>query len=235
LCTAYMRSIIELVPHVRADQNPYGDVFLYLTEPAPEKHWAARRLINDLSRRHHRASEGSHAPAEPPVAFGGQTRELPPVFASQTRLSRGRLAAALNALRVATDKPGSMTLDRRLQLGRPEGNVEAGWTMKCRMRRLTSLHWVPVVVEIWPVYGDYARMTLSPESRVLASKRYFRLGHKVLELLWAHLAALSVPPTPHPLKADVPGTQASSSPTLSRCRSTCACATPGRRSIGYKK
>ncbi|HUJ66296.1 MAG TPA: hypothetical protein VLX59_12205 [Acidimicrobiales bacterium] len=92
-----------------------------------------------------------------------------------------------------------MTLQRRLQLGRPEGDAVAGWTMRGRLRRLTILHWVPVVVELWPVYGDFTRMTMTPQVHVFASKRYFRLGHKVIDLLWARLAELSAPAGRAPL------------------------------------
>jgi hypothetical protein len=113
------------------------------------------------------------------------------------------LEAALDAW-WAGDKAAVVTLQRRLQLRRPEGDVVAGWTMKGRLRRLTILHWVPVVVELWPVYGDFTRMTMTPEAHVFLSKRYFRLGHKVVDLLWARLAELSAPsarlaPPPRPL------------------------------------
>jgi hypothetical protein len=99
------------------------------------------------------------------------------------------LAAALEAWWVG-DAAGVVTLKRRLQLGRPEGDDIAGWTMNGRLRRLTILHWVPVVVELWPVYDDFTRVTMTPQAHVFASKRYFRLGHKVLDLLWARLAEL---------------------------------------------
>jgi hypothetical protein len=36
-------------------------------------------------------------------------------------------------------------------------------------------------------------MTMTPQVHVFASKRYFRLGHQMLDLLWARLAELSVP------------------------------------------
>jgi hypothetical protein len=76
--------------------------------------------------------------------------------------------------------------------------------MNGRLRRLTILHWVPVVVELWPVYGDFTRMTMTPQVHVFASKRYFRLGHKVIDLLWARLAELSPPPDVSPRRADGP-------------------------------
>jgi hypothetical protein len=85
-----------------------------------------------------------------------------------------------------------VTVHHRLQLGRPEGTETAGWTMKGRVRRLTTLHWVPVVVELWPTYEEFTRITMTPQVHVFASRRYFRLGHLVLDRLWADLDDISV-------------------------------------------
>lgn len=179
-----------------SDQTPYLDLPLYLAEPGPDKHWELRRLVDDLSRGRQRGPRPSSAQAGPSLA--GRTARPSPVFATQVPLGRGRLAAALDAWWVG-DRAAVVTLQRRLQLGRPEGDAVAGWTMRGRLRRLTILHWVPVVVELWPVYGDFTRMTMTPQVHVFASKRYFRLGHKVIDLLWARLAELSAPAGRAPL------------------------------------
>jgi hypothetical protein len=174
----------------RSDQTPYNDLPLYLTEPGPEKHRELRRLVGDLSRVDRQAPRPSPAHANPSTA--GLTPRPSPVFARQVPLSGGRLAAALDTWWVG-DRCTVVSLQRRLQLRRPEGDFVAGWTMIGRMRRLTILHWVPVVVELWPVYADFTRMTMTPQAHVFASKRYFRIGHRVLDLLSARLAELSAP------------------------------------------
>ena len=175
------------------DQTLYGNLSPYLTEPVPEKHREFRRLVDDLSRVHRRAAGSFDAPPGGSASIGGTTPRLSPVFDSLVPLRRGGLAAALDARWVGADKAGRVTVEHRLRLGRPEGDVATGWTMKGRVRRLTTLHWTPVVVELWPVYEDFARMTMTPQSHVLVSKRYFRLGHRVLDRLWADLAELSAP------------------------------------------
>jgi hypothetical protein len=152
-----------------------------------------RRLVGDLSTAHRRAVGSSRGPPEPSAPIGGTTPRLSPVFDCLVPLRRGGLVAALDARWVEADKAGVVTVEHRLQLARPEGDVVAGWTMKGRVRRLTTLHWTPVVVELWPVYEEFARMTMTPQSHVLVSKRYFRLGHRVLDRLWADLAELSTP------------------------------------------
>jgi len=104
-------------------------------------------------------------------------------------LRRDLLQAALDAWWEAGEKAGSVRVHRRLQLKRPEGDVGAGWRMEGRVRRLTTLHWIPVVVELWPMYDQYTMMTMTPQRPVLVSKRYFRLGHAVLDRLWLELAS----------------------------------------------
>jgi hypothetical protein len=173
-----------------SDRTSYRDLPLYLTEPAPGKHWEIRRLVDDLPKVH-RPTQRLASVAAGPSSAGGIPRQSP-VFARQVPLSGVRLAAALDAW-WAGDRATVVTLQRRLQLRRPEGDVVAGWTINGRLRRLTILHWVPVVVELWPVYGDFTRMTMTPQVHVFLSKRYFRLGHKVVDLLWARLAELSAP------------------------------------------
>jgi hypothetical protein len=178
---------VVLLP--RSDQTPYGDLPPYLAEFPPAKQGELRRLVAELSRVP-RKSPRLSPPTGP--SSTGQTPRPSPVFASQVPLSAGRLSAALDAW-WRGDRAAVVTLQRRLQLGRPEGDVLAGWTMKGRLRRLTILHWVPVVVEVWPVYDDFTRMTMTPQVHVFASKRYFRLGHRVLDLLSARLAELPAP------------------------------------------
>ena len=106
-------------------------------------------------------------------------------------LQHSRPATALDAWWVGAARAGVVTVQRRLQLGPPEGDPMHGWTMQGRVRRLTTLHWVPVEVELWSTYEGFMMMTMTPHVRVLASKRYFRLGHSVLDRLWADLSEVS--------------------------------------------
>jgi hypothetical protein len=182
----------------RSELTPYSELPLYLSEPGPEKKRELRRVVGDLSKVERQAPRPLPAQAGPSTV--GLTPRLSPVFARQLPLSRGHLAAALDAWWVG-DRSAVVTLQRRLQLRRPEGDFVAGWTMNGRMRRLTILHWVPVVVELWPVYADFTRMTMTPQVHVFASKRYFRIGHRVLDLLSARLAELSAPTHPSPSRA----------------------------------
>jgi hypothetical protein len=106
-------------------------------------------------------------------------------------LQRTLLSGAIDAWWEAGAKRGSLTVHHRLQLKLPEGNSAGGWRMRGRVRRLTTLHWIPVVVELWPKYDEFMMMTMAPQGHVFATKRYFRLGHSVLDRLWADLVAMA--------------------------------------------
>jgi hypothetical protein len=125
------------------------------------------------------------------VPFGGQAPRTSPTFARMVPLSRADLACALDIWWAGDAAPNALRVQRRLELGPPRGDSTLGWTFKGRVRRLTTWHWVPVVIELWCVYDDFVKMTMTPEVRVLASKRYYRLGHAVLDRLWADLVETS--------------------------------------------
>ena len=80
-----------------------------------------------------------------------------------------------------------VTLAQRLRLERPRGGAGGGWTMDGQLRRLTRWHWIPVVVELWPYHGNWM-MTMTPQTRVVPSRHYFRTGHLVLDRLTTELA-----------------------------------------------
>ena len=64
--------------------------------------------------------------------------------------------------------------------------------MSGRVRRFKSLPWVPVVVELWGKYEGFMRITVTPQSRVVVSRRYFRLGNSIVDRLCKDLAKTPV-------------------------------------------
>jgi hypothetical protein len=170
-------------------QSPQGDLQPYLTEAPAKPGRDLREWHQDLSRVLHRYAE-RRAPVTtaPTVPFGGHRPGFSPVFSRMVPLYRSLLPATLEAWWATRAKSSVVTVHNRLQLSQPQGDAFAGWRMRGRVRRLTSLHWVPVVVELWPVYDEFAMMTMTPQNHVLTSKRYFRLGHSALDRLWADLA-----------------------------------------------
>jgi hypothetical protein len=181
-----------MVQPARPEKSAHDDLPAYLTEPTAARR-SVRELRDDLSRALQRNAEAARATGAPAVPFGGRTPRLSPTFSRMVVLHRNLLPAALDAWWTARQKTGSVRIYHRLQLRLPQGDVGSGWRMEGRVRRLTTLRWIPVVVELWPMYDDFTMMTMTPQRRVLATRRYFRLGHAVLDRLWAELAARETP------------------------------------------
>ncbi len=125
-------------------------------------------------------------------AQGGTHLPRPsPLFARMVALGPVGLGTAIDAWWTAGANDGFVTVRRRLKLGPPNGDESTRWTMDGRFWHSTHLHSVPVVLELWPLYEGYARMTLTPQAHVFASRRYFRAGHRVLDHLSNDLARAS--------------------------------------------
>jgi hypothetical protein len=97
-----------------------------------------------------------------------------------------------------------VTVARRLRLERPQGGPGRGWTMDGELRRLTRWHWIPIVVELWPHHGNWM-MTMTPQTRVVPSRHYFRTGHLVLDRLTTELAGPATSPQVRPHAAVLVG------------------------------
>jgi hypothetical protein len=172
------------------DQPPDDDLTPYLSEPPISTHRDLRQWREDLARAHQRSAGLARYTDAPFLPFDGHPAGVSPVFSRMVPLRRSLLAAALEDWWTAGARTGYVTVQRRLRLEAPVGDVAAGWLIRGRVRRLTGRHWIPVVVELWPKYDDLTMMTMTPQSHVLATKRYFRIGHAVLDRLWADLAEI---------------------------------------------
>lgn len=116
--------------------------------------------------------------------------ELSPRFSRAIGLPAAALPTAVCQWWKASaigDKGETVTVEGKLRLGRPSGRPGDVWSMRGRLRRPLRWHGVPVVVELSPLYGKWTRMNLNPQVRVLTSRRYFRVGHRVLDRLSAAL------------------------------------------------
>ena len=174
-----------------SNQSPYDDLPCYLTEPPAAPRRNLRQRGDDLAKLLKRSAAPPPLTPGPSVPFGGHTPGLSPVFTRMVPLQRRLLSGALDAWWEAGAKRGAVTVHHRLQLKLPEGDAAGGWRMRGRVRRLTTLHWIPVVVELWPMYDEFTMMTMAPQGHVFATKRYFRLGHSVLDRLWADLVTMT--------------------------------------------
>jgi hypothetical protein len=171
------------------DKAPYAELPAYLSPPPPAAHRSFRQWRDELARYWQGDVRGARSPGASTVPFGGVSYRQSSTFSVMVALRRDGLPAALDAWWTAGQKAGSVRVRGRLELRVPEGDAGAGWRLEGRIRCLTTLHWIPVVVELWPKYDEFTMMTMTPQRPVLTTRRYFRVGHAVLERLWVELAA----------------------------------------------
>jgi len=136
--------------------------------------------------------EGDAAPAPTATRLSGR-------FLRLVTLPGPRLGTVLDAWWAdgaggRSGKGDTVLVGRRLRLESPRGDPDRGWIMVGRIRRFTRWHWVPVVVELWPVYDKWTMMTMTPRGRVFTSQRYFRTGQAALDRLTAALATTGPAP-----------------------------------------
>jgi hypothetical protein len=184
-------------------QDRVGDEALpeYLDGPGQQPIRDPIRIRDLLAGAHHlaaAAAESSRATGLTEVHSWPRAAEVSSGFTRLVGLASGRLAAILDAWWAAGADGGVVTVERRLRLGPPQTVSGLSWTLTGRIRRLSRWHWVPVVVELWPVYEYWTMMTMTPRVRVFASERYFRSGHRVLDRLTVDLAAASASLGPVP-------------------------------------
>jgi hypothetical protein len=180
-----------LVVQPSLDPPCYEDLPAYLLDPPAPKRSRVQWLREALAAKEAQPAGSARPVTVSAMPYGGQPTKPSPVFARMVPLHPVRLSGALDAWWSARAKSGTVTVHHQLQLGRPQADGAHGWTMKGRVRRLTSLHWVPVRLELWPLHEHFTRMTLTPQSHVFTSKRYFRVGHSVLDRLSDELIELS--------------------------------------------
>lgn len=157
------------------------------TAPGPEplrlgRHelWlGAQRLAAALSGA---GESDADAPTPPSAA------RLSGRFLRLVKLPGPQLGPVLDQWWAAGAHHDAVVIGRRLRLESPLGSPARGWIMVGRIRRFTRWHWVPVVVELWPVHDKWTMMTMTPRVRVFASQRYFRTGQAVLDRLTNALA-----------------------------------------------
>jgi hypothetical protein len=48
---------------------------------------------------------------------------------------------------------------------------------------------IPVELTLWPWLGEWTKLSLEPGKHVLITRRYFRKGHRMLDVLGDRLAS----------------------------------------------
>ena len=173
-----------------------GDLPLYFFEPGDVAH-RAQVPVRGFRHRWRVGRAGSNliagwGPAAAETTCVPRSFELSAGFSLAIALPGANLPATVCQWWTANARAGTVTVHRRLRLGPPSGRSGGVWSMRGRLSRALRWRGVPVIVELSPLYGPWTRMNLTPQSRVFTSRRYFRIGHAVLDQLSAALIETSL-------------------------------------------
>ena len=192
-----------------ADAGPNADLPAYLssseervafpTRPTREVARAGARRLASVLAEAQAAIAAAPSPTSAVASIAQPGAWMPPTPRSPAALTGGflrmvelpgpRLGAMVDDWWSTAEVNGSSIIDGRLRLGKPRRDHLGGVTIKGRIRRVAPWHWTPVVVELWPRHGRWTMITMTPQSGVLATRRYFRAGHKAIDRLTRTLAA----------------------------------------------
>jgi len=184
--------VVEL-PAYLAEPGGAAAEPLRLRELLTSAHGGANRLASALAETRRRPKDRER-PARAVGASGPVEWRLPEVSVGFVRLimvPASRLASTLEEWWTETSDGRIVAVDRRFELHEPRGGRRSGWTMHGRVRRVPILRWTPVIVEMWAFDERRALLTMTPQTRVFSSPRYFHTGHAVLDHLTAALTATS--------------------------------------------
>ncbi|GIU86535.1 MAG: hypothetical protein KatS3mg009_1050 [Acidimicrobiia bacterium] len=87
----------------------------------------------------------------------------------------------------AHERGGRVRVTRRLALERPAPGPRGAWRARGWLRGAWPSRPVPVELLLWPHLGSWTKCTLEPQRAVLAGRRYFRRGNRVLDVLTERL------------------------------------------------
>jgi len=78
---------------------------------------------------------------------------------------------------------------RRLDLEAPRRDPSGTWRMDGRLRSPWLGRPIGVELQLWPRLGEWTKVSMQPRRRVHVGRRYFRIGHRVLDSLTDRLDA----------------------------------------------
>jgi hypothetical protein len=76
---------------------------------------------------------------------------------------------------------------RRLELGAPRCDSSGTWRMSGWLCSPWLRRPIGVDLQLWPRLGAWTKVSMQPQRRLRAGRRYFRMGHRALDALTERL------------------------------------------------
>ena len=77
---------------------------------------------------------------------------------------------------------GRLQLTRRVSLERPR-QIARTWTLTGQLRSAFAMRTIPFELTLWRQLDGWTKLDLQPQRRVIVAVRYFREGHRALDIL----------------------------------------------------
>jgi hypothetical protein len=114
----------------------------------------------------------------PPMRAGAFLAAFSRMFA----LAPDRLAS-LDEWYAAHAEHDRLPVTRRLVLGPPRAEGAGGWRVPARLRSPGRFRSIPVEIVLWPRLDAWTKLNVEPQRGVRVGRRYFRSGHRALDVL----------------------------------------------------
>jgi hypothetical protein len=162
-----------------------------LLEPLPVYDVSAPEIVVQAVRE--TIEEARVLRASPPWSYN--TQQLALRSSATSYVAAFSRMIALHPLQLAhlgewfdrSERDGQTRIARRLTLTRPRVDAGGTWRVPGVLRSPWRARAIPVELVLWPRLGAWTRMSLEPQRGVHVGRRYFRSGHRVLDVLCSRL------------------------------------------------
>jgi hypothetical protein len=167
-------------PGVSAGRS-LDDLPLYVTVPTAPHRGAPRRSPASAAR----SGSRSHAAVAAIAVVAGDEPSLSPCFSRLIDVPGGDLPVVLHQWWAWGEEDGRVAVGEHLLLVAPRLEHGAwatrGWLRGARRRT------IPVEIDLWSHNRFFTRLSMSPQARVVTSRRYFAVGNAAVALFAGQL------------------------------------------------
>lgn len=169
------------------DGGPDAELPVYVDDPCPAGTARSRR-------RRSRGERCAPGPYVTLLAALARTSAASPCFARMVPVPGDRLALVVADWWCEHAIDGRAVLDGGLLVSWPDVDGDL-WSFPGQLRWVGGRRSLPVAIDLWPHSIAFTRMTMTPRDAAITSRRYFHVGHAVLDSLSRQLVgrAASLP------------------------------------------
>lgn len=122
------------------------------------------------------------------LAALARTNEASPCFSRVVAVPGDRLSLVVADWWCEHAIDGRAAIDGGLVVSWPDVHGDL-WSFPGHLRWVAGRRSLPVAVDLWPHNVAFTRLTMTPQDAAITSRRYFHIGHAVLDSLSRQLVS----------------------------------------------